>query len=138
MISNAKNYFSNSFFIFNKFWLRSKNIPFIETPLKNEYTYETIIDGIDVPWGMAFISKNELLVTEISGLLYRVKNGKKTKVKGLPYIYTRGQGGLLDLALHPDFKKNNIIYMTLATNTENDNKGGNTALYCGKLEGLIT
>ena len=117
------------------FGCAQNNSPFIETPLKNEYTYETIIDGIDVPWGMAFISKNELLVTEISGILYRVKNGKKTTVKGLPFIYTRGQGGLLDIALHPDFKKNNIIYLTLATNTENDNKGGNTALYYGELEG---
>ena len=62
--------------------------PFIETPLKNEYTYETIIDGIDVPWGMAFISKNELLVTEISGILFLIKNGKKNEVTGLPiYIY---------------------------------------------------
>ncbi len=111
------------------------NPPFIETPLKKDYTYEIIIDGIDVPWGMAFLSNNELLVTEISGVLYRVKNGKKTKVNGLPYIYRRGQGGLLDVALHPDFKKNNIIYLTLATNTEGDSKGGNTALYSGELEG---
>ena len=123
------------FLLLTSFGCAQNNPPFIETPLKNDYTYKTIIDGIDVPWGMAFISKNELLVTEISGLLYRVKSGKKTEVKGLPYIYNRGQGGLLDLALHPDFKKNNIIYLTLVTNTENDNKGGNTALYCGELEG---
>ena len=50
MISNAKNYFSNSFFIFNKFWKIFKKLKFIET-IKNEYTYETIIDGIEVPWG---------------------------------------------------------------------------------------
>lgn len=110
------------------------NPPFIETPLKKNYTHEIIIDGIDVPWGMAFLNKNELLVTDISGILYRVKDGKKTIVEGLPFIYARGQGGLLDVALHPDFKKNNIIYLTLSTNTEGDSMGGNTALYCGELE----
>ena len=40
------------------------NPPFIENPIKKDYTYEIIIDGIDVPWGMAFLSKNELLQVE--------------------------------------------------------------------------
>ena len=97
------------------------------------YSYEIVIDGIDIPWGMAFINQDELLVTEQAGTLYYVKNGEKKEVAGLPPVYFRGQGGLLDVALHPDFSKNKIIYLTLGANTESDNKGGNTSLYCATL-----
>ena len=109
------------------------NPPFIENPIEINYTYEVIVDGIDVPWGMAFINKNELLVTEQSGTLFYVKNGQKKEVTGLPPVYFRGQGGLLDVALHPNFLENKIIYMTLGTNTEGDKKGGNTSLYSAVL-----
>jgi glucose/arabinose dehydrogenase len=111
------------------------NPPFIESPTEVDYTYKTIVEGIDIPWGMAFISENDLLVTEKSGLLYRVTEGVKQTVEGLPPIYVRGQGGLLDVALHPDYSNTKIIYMTLGANTEGDDLGGNTSLYCAKLEG---
>ena len=112
-----------------------ENTPIIETPETTNYTYEIVVDGVDIPWGMTFISSNELLVTEKSGILYHIKEGVKSEVSGLPEIYVRGQGGLLDVALHPDFSKNKIIYMTLGANTEGNNKGGNTAMYCGTLNG---
>jgi glucose/arabinose dehydrogenase len=111
------------------------NPPFIESPTEVDYTYKTIVEGIDIPWGMAFISENDLLVTEKSGILYRVTEGVKQTVEGLPPIYIRGQGGLLDVALHPDYSNTKIIYMTLGANTEGDDLGGNTSLYCAKLEG---
>lgn len=112
-----------------------ENLPMIETPSETNYSYEVVVDGLEIPWGMAFISTEELLVTEKSGTLYRVKEGQKTIVNGLPEIYTRGQGGLLDVALHPNFSENKIIYMTLGANVEKDDKGGNTALYCATLNG---
>ena len=103
---------------------------------EKNYTYEIIVDGIFVPWGMAFINSEELLVTEQSGILYHVKNGIKKEVDGLPNVYFRGQGGLLDVALHPDFKLNKTIFLTLGVNTENDKKGGNTSLYSAVIDGL--
>ena len=112
-----------------------ENPPIIQIPEVMNYSYEIVIDGIDIPWGMAFINQDELLVTEQAGTLYYVKNGEKKEVTGLPPVYFRGQGGLLDVALHPDFSKNKIIYLTLGANTENDNKGGNTSLYCATLYG---
>lgn len=112
--------------------ISQENPPEIKTPNQSNYSTETIVDGIEIPWGMDFISKNELLVTEKKGILYHVLNGKKIKVLGLPEIYKRGQGGLLDVALHPDFKNNAIIYFTASTGLEGDT-GGNTALYCAKL-----
>jgi glucose/arabinose dehydrogenase len=111
------------------------NPPMIETPTETKYSYEVIVGDLEIPWGMAFISTDELLVTEKSGTLYHVKAGQKRKIKGLPAVYVRGQGGLLDVALHPKFSENKIIYMTLGTNTEKDDKGGNTALYCATLNG---
>ena len=109
-----------------------ENTPAIETPTSVNYSYETIVGDIDIPWGMAFIDNNELLVTESSGILYHVLNGKKTSIEGLPEIYVRGQGGLLDVALHPDFTNNKIIYLTLAA-TLGGEQGGNTSLYKAKL-----
>ena len=111
------------------------NPPFIENPSEINYTFETIVDGIDIPWGLDFITENDFLVTEKSGILYRVVNGEKTAVSGIPDLYVRGQGGLLDIALHPEFKLNSIIYITLSTNIGGDDKGGNTSLYSAMLNG---
>ena len=112
--------------------ISQENPPEIKTPEQSKYTTETIVDGIEIPWGMDFINENELLVTEKKGILYRVSNGKKTEVSGLPEVYQRGQGGLMDVALHPDFKSNKTIYLTTGVHLEGE-KGGNTALYCAKL-----
>ena len=131
MKKNISNVFLLLFII--QFGCAQENPPMIQTPEVINYSYEIVIDGIDIPWGMAFINKDELLVTEQAGTLYYVKNGEKKEVTGLPPVYFRGQGGLLDVALHPNFSKNKIIYLTLGANTEGDKKGGNTSLYCATL-----
>jgi glucose/arabinose dehydrogenase len=112
--------------------ISQENPPEVKTPDQTKFITETVVDGIDIPWGMDFISENEILVTEKKGTLYRVTNGEKAEVSGLPEIYKRGQGGLLDVALHPDYKNNKIIYFTAGVHIEGD-EGGNTALYCGEL-----
>ena len=113
--------------------ISQENPPMIETPDQSKYTTELIVDGIDIPWGMDFINEEELLVTDKKGTLYHVLNGVKTEVSGLPKIYVRGQGGLLDVALHPNFKSNGIVYLAISVNIEGD-EGGNTALYRGTYE----
>lgn len=120
--------------LFTNSCISQENPPLVKTPDQSKFSIELIVDGIESPWGMDFISENDFLATEKKGVLYRVVNGVKNKVSGLPKIYVRGQGGLLDIAIHPDFKSNGIIYFTAAINTEGDN-GGNTALYLAKLEG---
>ena len=114
--------------------ISQENPPEVETPDQSKFTTEIIVDGLEIPWGMDFISENEILVTEKKGILYRVTNGNKVEISGLPEIYQRGQGGLLDVALHPDFKNNKLIYFTAAVHLEGD-PGGNTALYCAELNG---
>ena len=131
-----KNYFFliliNSIFYITS-CISQENPPMIETPDQSKYTTELIVDGIDIPWGMDFINEEELLVTDKKGTLYHVLNGVKTEVSGLPKIYVRGQGGLLDVALHPNFKSNGIVYLAISVNIEGD-EGGNTALYRGTYE----
>ena len=69
--------------------------------------------GFEIPWGMAFLPDTSMLVTDLSGVLFRVyQNGKKDKIKGLPDVYYRGQGGLLDVEVHPDYFENNYIYIS--------------------------
>ncbi|MCY4561344.1 MAG: PQQ-dependent sugar dehydrogenase [Flavobacteriaceae bacterium] len=98
-----------------------------------EYTHQLVVDGIKIPWGMDFISENEFLVTEKSGTLYYINENEKHQISGLPEIYLRRQGGLLDVALHPDFSKNQLIYFTISYSSPNKS-GGNTALYSAKLD----
>ena len=131
-----KNYFFlviSTSILFTNSCISQENPPLVSTPDQSKFSIELIVDGIESPWGMDFISENDFLATEKKGVLYRVVNGVKKEVSGLPKIYVRGQGGLLDVAIHPDFKSNGIIYFTAAINIEGDN-GGNTGLYLAKLE----
>ena len=121
-------FFSFSYATFGQ----KENPPIIFNEDKINYRIDVIIDGIDIPWGMDFISKNEMIVTEKSGILYRVFDGQKKIISGIPKAYPRGQGGLLDVALHPDYKINNLIYFTISSQ-EGEGTGGNTALYIAKL-----
>ena len=99
----------------------------------NSYTTELVVDGIDIPWGIDFLPDESMLVTEKSGTLYHIINGKKTAIKNVPAVYNRGQGGLLDIKVHPDFKNNNFIFITYASE-EGEGKGGNTALIRAELK----
>ncbi|SMF04950.1 PQQ-dependent sugar dehydrogenase [Pseudobacteriovorax antillogorgiicola] len=83
---------------------------------------EKVADGLGVPWGMAFIDSKNILVTSRSGTLYWVEGAKKTPIKGVPKVYAESQGGLLDVALDPDFKNNQTIYFTYSIAYQ----GGNT------------
>jgi glucose/arabinose dehydrogenase len=74
----------------------------------------TVTKGLVHPFGMAFLPDGAILVTERPGRLRIVRNGvlDPTPVAGLPEIRARGLGGLLDLALHPRFAENKLIYFT--------------------------
>ena len=103
----------------------------LKAEVKN-YTLETVVSDIQIPWGMTWLPDGSMLVTEKSGILYHIKNGAKTEIKNMPKVYTRGQGGLLDITLHPDYAKNGWIYITYAAE-EGEGEGGNTKLIRAKL-----
>ena len=100
---------------------------------------DTIVKGMESPWSMAFLPNNEMLVTEKSGKLYRVKKDRSLQIiSGTPAVTAEGQGGLLDVILHPDFKKNNLIYMSYsAFKKEGTATLSTTAIMRAKLNGNI-
>ncbi len=91
-----------------------------------------IIDGLEHPWALAFLPDGRKLVTERPGRLQIVENDEKTEISGLPEIHARSQGGLLDIALHPNYEDNGWIYMTYSKSNEQGDTA--TALFRGRLD----
>jgi glucose/arabinose dehydrogenase len=98
---------------------------------------DTVVTGLKMPWAVAFLPDGNMLVTErLSGQLRIVKDGvlESQPVKGVPKVVGKGQGGLLDVVLHPDYKKNGWIYISYSAPAEDGGAGANTALLRGKLK----
>jgi glucose/arabinose dehydrogenase len=95
-----------------------------------------LAEGLDHPWALAFLPGGRFLVTERSGRLLLLEKGVITAVvDGVPRVEARGQGGLLDLALAPDFEKSGRIYLTYAELAEDAGlqRGTGTAVMAAKL-----
>jgi glucose/arabinose dehydrogenase len=105
-----------------------------EEPMALNYTTELIVPELNIPWGMTFLPDGSMLITEKSGELIHFKDGVKTNIEGVPDVYIRGQGGFLDIELHPNYENTGWIYMTHASE-EGEGEGGNTALIRAKLNG---
>jgi aldose sugar dehydrogenase len=88
---------------------------------------ETFARGLDHPWGLAFLPDGQLLVTERPGRLRLVDNAGKVSqpISGVPKVFARSQGGLLDVAIDRDFASNRTIYLCYA---EPADGGGRTSL----------
>ena len=91
-----------------------------------------VADGFEYPWAVAMLPDGGYLVTERPGRLQRVSDGEAREVSGVPAVAAQGQGGLLDVVLHPDFEDNGWIYLTYSTG---DDAQTATALARGRLEG---
>jgi len=88
-------------------------------PIESEQaTFElvTVATGLDHPWGMAFLPDGAMLITERSGQLRLLRDGElaSAPIAGVPEVAASGQGGLLDIALHPDFASNRLVYLSYA------------------------
>lgn len=75
---------------------------------------EVLAEGLEHPWALAFLPEGEVLISERPGRLRVFRDGQlqPDPVTGLPPIHPNGQGGLLDLVLHPDFERNRLIYFS--------------------------
>ena len=73
-----------------------------------------IVKGLEHPWGMAFLPDGNMLVTERPGRLRFVEKGMlhPEPISGTPEITAQGQGGLLDVAIHPNFNENQLVYLS--------------------------
>lgn len=99
---------------------------------KGRVAVTTIADGLSQPWGMDFLPDGRIIVTEKPGRLRIVSmDGRKSPpIAGLPRISDSGQGGLMDVTLHPQFAENRLVYISY---TEPGPGGRSTALASGKL-----
>jgi glucose/arabinose dehydrogenase len=95
----------------------------------------TVVEGLEHPWGLAFLPGGDMLVTERPGRLRVIRDGALVDppVAGVPEVHARGQGGLLDVALHPDFESTGWVYLSFAK----DGPGGTatTAVVRGRFDG---
>jgi glucose/arabinose dehydrogenase len=83
----------------------------------------TVAENLEHPWGMAWLPDGSLLVTERPGRLRLIQGGQldPTPISGVPEVLDVGQGGLLDIAIHPRFEENRWVYFTYAHGTRNAN-----------------
>lgn len=79
-----------------------------------DFRVVTVADGLDTPWSMAWLPNGDMLVTERPGRLRVIRSGvlDPDPVTGVPPVHARGQGGLLDVVLHPAFDSNRLIYLS--------------------------
>ena len=97
----------------------------VEKTDKESFIVENFIGGFEIPWGMCFLPNQDLLVSDRNGTLWLVKKGgeSKKKISGVPKVKNKGQGGLLDVQIHPNFINNNYVYVCFSDFLpENKNK----------------
>ncbi len=92
------------------------SLPQVVKTREHDLRIVPVVSGLDHPWSLAFLPDGRMLVTERPGRLRIVREGRlePEPVSGLPPIEERGQGGLLDVALHPRFAENGLVYLSYA------------------------
>ena len=93
-----------------------------------------LTDSISHPWAFDFLPSGDILITQRSGRLWKIDSysGDRTEISGVPDVYARGQGGLLDVRLAPDYERNGWIYFSHAVSTST---GPATAVSRARLDG---
>ncbi len=102
----------------------------VEAPPR--HSLRILAEGLEHPWGLTFLPGDEALVTERSGRLLRLNlhNNRRQVIDGTPAVAALGQGGLLDVALHPQFVRNRLVYLSYVKKTD---AGLTTAVGRGQL-----
>ncbi len=102
--------------------------------VEKDFDFEIIISELEIPWGMDFFSDGSMIVTEKEGSVHIYKNDELIQVNNVPDVIVKGQGGLLDAKLHPDFENNSWVYFSFATNA-GSGELANTKIVRAKLHG---
>jgi glucose/arabinose dehydrogenase len=89
-------------------------------PVAQNVITSPVIDSLEAPWSFAFLPNGDMLITELLGQLRYVRKGKlePKPVTGVPPVATGGQGGLMDVILHPRFAQNKLIYLSYSHGDE--------------------
>ena len=91
---------------------------------EENYELEVFVDNLDHPWSLVELSSGEFLLTELPGNIKLIsKNGSKiTEISNVPKVLFRGQGGLSDIVLHPEYNNNGWIYFSYSAYIDEKNK----------------
>ncbi len=107
----------------------------IESRIGTEYhniRIVQIVDGLEHPWAIDFLPDGRFIVTERPGRLNIIENGQKTQITNLPEIVNISQGGLLDVAIHPDYEQNGWIYISYSSGSSDETA---TTVSRGRIKG---
>jgi aldose sugar dehydrogenase len=102
----------------------------------HDFRIVPVAEGLEDPWSVAFLPSGDLLITEKPGRLRIVRDGalEPDPVPGTPEVRYAGQGGLLEVMLHPDFESNRLLYLSFSKMNE-DGSEGTTAVVRGTFDG---
>jgi glucose/arabinose dehydrogenase len=103
---------------------------------ESQFRIVELVAGLHHPWGLAFLPDGDMLVTERSGNLRLIRHGRELvaqPIGGVPRVVASGQGGLLDVALHPQYRSNGWLYLSYVGLTA---EGPATHVARARLEGL--
>ena len=94
----------------------------VRQSVHHDYRVVTVVDGLTRPWAIAWLPNGDMLVTEKPGRLRIVRDGEllSEPVTGVPEVYDGGQGGLLDVVLHPEFEENRFVYLSYSRPFESE------------------
>ena len=108
------------------------SILFFSSTAFSDYKFETILDDLDDAWSLVFLSEDKVLYTEMPGKLKIASLSDKsiTNIKNAPSVQYGGQGGLSEVVLDPDFKSNNMIYLSYSAKDKN----GKSTLFLSSAE----
>jgi len=110
-------------------------VPATQKSDHHEFRIVTVAEGLVNPWSMAFLPNGDALITERAGALRILRGGKLLpgSVSGVPKVRNGGQGGLMDVVLHPQFATNRLVYLSYSKPNANDSQG-TTAVIRGRFE----
>jgi glucose/arabinose dehydrogenase len=119
--------------IFGSASAQQLDIPLLDS--NQPYEYILVTKGLDIPWGMAWLDDNSILISDRKGELRIIRNGMllNEKISGLPEFMVQGQGGLLDVAVDPNYKQNKLIYFSYS-GLEGEGEGAHTSVMRAKLQ----
>ena len=94
-----------------------------QAPEASGFRRTVLVRGLEHPWGLAWLPDGDLLITERPGRLRIVRDGvlDPVPITGVPEVLAAGQGGLLDVSVHPRFAENRLVYLTYAAGTPEAN-----------------
>ncbi|MCW0481914.1 PQQ-dependent sugar dehydrogenase [Gaoshiqia sediminis] len=106
----------------------------VESEVQN-FIVDTVVSGLEVPWGLEFLPNGDLLIAERSAKLYRFINNQLQEISGLPEIMVKGQGGLMDLELHPNYENTGWLYLSYSGFADDNKREGCTNIMRARLDG---